>query len=360
MTQRFTASLSAFESPGPFQPSTSAHASPSSPASAGSGAFLVPKAVLPFVLPNLAHFDERVDLAVRRAIDVEGLQISTTKRWRVAYRSLLRYLRTTANPDRFLSGDARVQQVLLEGWIAWLRLQGRSRNAIATYWRGAAALAGRVAREEGLFNPFLLVAAPKENLPQPRYLTRGQAEGLLRYIQNTQWRSTLEARRNLCIFGLLLLAGLRRQEVLRLRVSDVHPLEHTLLIRAGKGRNGGRDRTAYTTPQLGTILESYLQARALAGRTHPELLTSLAADRALGLTALVRIFRAAGRALGYPLSPHMLRHTYATLLRQSGVPDRVAMDLLGHRSLVMLQRYSHVVDGEHAQEAARLELHVDL
>jgi integrase len=316
--------------------------------------------VLPFVLPNLEHLDERVDLTVRHAIDVEGLQLSTTKRWRVAYRSLLRFLRTTPNPDRFLSGDARVQQVLLEGWIAWLRIQGRSRNAIATYWRGAAALAGRIAREEGLFNPFLLVPAPKENLPQPRYLTRVQAEGLLRYIQNTQWRSGLEAQRNLCIFGLMMLAGLRRQEILRLTTSDVQLGERTLRIRAGKGRNGGRDRTAYMTPQLATILERYLRERMSAGRTHPELLTSLASDRALGLTPLVRIFRAASRALGYPLTPHMLRHTYATLLRQSGVADRVAMDLLGHRSLVMLQRYSHVIDGEHAQEAARLELHVDL
>ena len=360
MTQRFTASLSAFESPGLIQSSTSTNATPSSLASAGTGSFLVPKAVLPFVFPSLDHLDERVDLAVRRAIEVEGLQLSTTKRWRVAYRSLLRYLRTTPNPDRFLSGDARVQQVLLEGWIAWLRLQGRSRNAIATYWRGAAALAGRIAREEGLFNPFLLVAAPKENLPQPRYLTRVQAERLLRYIQNTQWRSELEAQRNLCVFGLMLLSGLRRQEVLRLRVSDVHPPERTLLIRAGKGRNGGRDRTAYMTPQLAIIIDAFLRARQRAGRTHPELLTSLASDTALGLTALVRIFRTASSALRYRLTPHMLRHTYATLLRQSGVPDRVAMDLLGHRSLVMLQRYSHVIDGEHADEAARLSLDVDL
>lgn len=356
MSQRFTSPASALGGSPGAHPTTTTNVAASLDRHPSIGAFLVPAAVLPFVLPTLAHLDERVDAVVQRAIHTEGLQSSTTKRWLVAYRSLCRYLRTTPTPDRFLSGDARVQQVLLEGWIGWLRDQSRSRNAIATYWRGAAALLGRIARDERLFNPFLLVPAPKENLPQPRYLTRGQAESLLRYLQNAQWRSPLEAARNLSIFALMMLAGLRRQEVLRLTTSDVQVAERTLRIRAGKGRNGGRDRTAYMTPQLATILEHYLRERMHAGRTHPELLTSLESDRALGLTSLVRIFRGASRALGYPLTPHMLRHTYATLLRQSGVPDRVAMDLLGHRSLVMLQRYSHVYDGEHVDAAARLEL----
>jgi integrase len=56
----------------------------------------------------------------------------------------------------------------------------------------------------------------------------------------------------------------------------------------------------------------------------------------------------------------MLRHTYATLLRTAGVPDRVAMDLMGHASLTMLKRYSHVYDGEHADAARKLQLDIDL
>jgi site-specific recombinase XerD len=52
----------------------------------------------------------------------------------------------------------------------------------------------------------------------------------------------------------------------------------------------------------------------------------------------------------------MLRHTYATILRQAGVPDRLSMDLLGHASLSMLQRYSHVESGEHRAAVERLVL----
>jgi site-specific recombinase XerD len=56
----------------------------------------------------------------------------------------------------------------------------------------------------------------------------------------------------------------------------------------------------------------------------------------------------------------MLRHSYATMLRQAGVSDRVAMELLGHRSLAVLQRYSAIFDGECAAEAGRLTLAVPL
>lgn len=321
-----------------------------------SGAFLVPQVVRPFAFPSFDHLDDQVQGVIHNAVQVEGLQASTPRRWLVAYRSFRRFLQTVHAPDRYLAGDTRVQQVLLEEWIAWLRESGCSRNAIATYWRGAAALLGRVARADQMFNPFLLLAAPKENLPVPRFLSRDRAEALLRILENAPYRSPLERSRNVCLIGLLMMAGLRRQEALRLRVSDVALSEGTLLIRLGKGRNGGRDRTAYMTPQLSLLVATYLRERLRAGRTHPELLTSVAGDRPFRETALRRLFLRLSTSLGCRVTPHMLRHTYATLLRQSGVPDRVAMDLLGHKSLAMLQRYSHVADGEHRAYAGLLTL----
>ncbi len=320
-----------------------------------------PGALLPFHLPSLDHFDGAVERISMSALQTEGLQPATTRRWLVAYRSFRRYLRSTPAPDRFLAGDVRIQRVILEGWIAWLRDSGRARNAIATYWRGLSAIFHRIGEIDGLVNPCWLVPSPpRENLPQPSYLTRERTEALFRYVQNAPWRSPLERWRNTCLFGLLSLAGLRRQETLNLLMDDVRPDEGTLRIRHGKGRNGGRDRTAYMTPQLRQVIECYLSERRHAGRSHPEFLTALYQNKGLGVMAVRRLFERTSRDLGTRLTPHMLRHTYATLLRQSGVPDRVAMDLLGHRSLAMLQRYSHVVDGEHLQEAARLALRIDL
>jgi integrase len=115
---------------------------------------------------------------------------------------------------------------------------------------------------------------------------------------------------------------------------------------------------SYMTPQLSDIVMAYVAERGHLGRSHPELLTFATRDRAFTVTAIRRLFRRWGVTLGFRVTPHMLRHTYALLLRQSGVPDRVSMDLLGHHSLSMLQRYSHVFDGEHQREAAKVILDV--
>ncbi len=104
----------------------------------------------------------------------------------------------------------------------------------------------------------------------------------------------------------------------------------------------------------------HARARRTRAVICPAYISSLAGDQGVAEVTIRRIFKVASRAVGMHVTPHMLRHTFATLLRQSGVPDRVAMDLLGHRDLAMLQRYSHVESGEHLREAARLKLDVEL
>lgn len=314
----------------------------------------------PFTLPSLDHLEWLVERVVSKALAVEGLRESTTDRWVIAYHAFRRYLTTLSRGDAFLAGDVRVQRRILEDWIAWMRASHLSRNSIATYWRGVGALLGRMGRDGGMLNPCLLVPAPKENLPHPSYLTRERAESLLRYLANRQGPSQLETRRDLCLVGLMVLAGLRRQETLNLLVGDVNVQDRTLHIRAGKGRHGGRDRTAYMTAQLQTLVRNYLATRLQHRRTHPELVTSVYGNRPMGLTALRRLFARASLALGARITPHQLRHSYATFLRQAGVADRVAMELLGHRSPAMLYRYSHVLDAEPAREAIRLRLEIDI
>jgi site-specific recombinase XerD len=58
------------------------------------------------------------------------------------------------------------------------------------------------------------------------------------------------------------------------------------------------------------------------------------------------------------VSPHVLRHTFCTLLSRAGVPDRLAKEAMGHADLRILQRYQHVYPGElaGAMEKLRIEL----
>lgn len=315
---------------------------------------------IPLQSPSLEAFDERVEHVIRDVGSVEGLQ-PTTQSWAArSYRSFRRFLKDTGKERAFLDGDVRAQVATLQRWVAWLREEGRARTAINSYWRGMASISRWIQRREGTLDPFVYVPMPGVGQLQPRCIPRAAAERLLAFTRNYPWHSGLERARSLAIVGLMLLAGLRRGEVLRLGFADVDLDAGTIRVLRAKGFHGGKDRTAYLPAQLREILAAYVMARHAARRTHPELLTSLRANQGISSSVLRNLFRTLSRESGIHVSPHMLRHTYATLLRQAGVPDRVLMELLGHASLAMTYRYAHVYAEEVRAEAQRLRIDVRL
>lgn len=317
---------------------------------------------VPLTAPSILDLDARVQATLGRAASVRGLT-PTTIRWaRQAYSSLRKFLGEGGAERAFLGGDVRRQVDVLQQWVGWMRTRGVHSVAVNSSWRGVASVFRWLAEEEGVVSPFMFVEAPRFARLTPAFLPRAQAEQLLTIVRNLQWPSPLARSRNVAIVGLMLLAGLRRSEVLRLAVADVDVATQRMTIREGKGMYGGRERTSWMAPQLAQILRAYLDERACAvpKRKHPQLITHLRRNTGIGFGATQYLFAELSRALGARVTPHMLRHTYATLLRQAGVPDRLAMELLGHTSLAMLQRYSHVEDGESARAATMLHLNVDL
>lgn len=315
---------------------------------------------LPFQYPSVGHFNAAAEKAIAATAAVEG-QSATTVGWlRACLHTFTSYLTTTRTDRAFLSGDVRRQAVVIEGWLAALRDRPLARTTIRTYWNGLHSICARLQRQEHVLNPFALFEPPKIGRIHPRLLTRKDAERLLLVTNNYRWRTQLQRSRNMAIVGLMLLAGLRRSEVLGLLVGDVEIDSGTIRVRKGKGRHGGKDRTAYAPAQLQEILRRYGEERHRARRTHPEFITSVLGDRTISVTGVKRLFELLSRVSGMRVSPHMLRHTYATLLRSAGVPDRVAMDLMGHGSLSMLKRYSHVFDEEYVTESHKLRLDVEL
>jgi integrase/recombinase XerD len=314
----------------------------------------------PLQFPSVDHFRQAAERAIAHAREVDGLQPATLRWAKRSYESFASFLIDTNLSRDFLSGEVERQLRVLAGWIAWQRQRGLSRTTINTTWRGLASVCRWLSRAEGTVNPFRYTKPPRPQNKQPRYLTKESAERVLTLTRNYQWNSDLVRSRNIVMIGLMLLAGLRIGELPRLECADVDPVNGTIRIRAGKGPDGGKDRTAYMPPQLQAMVGAYLDARKRAHRTHPEFLTDARRDRGISTQPIRHLCETISRAMRVPFSPHALRHTYATLLRKSGVPDRVAMELLGHTSLVMLQRYSHVFEGEHQQEAAKLHLDIRL
>jgi integrase len=315
--------------------------------------------VKPLQFPSLEHLDERVARAIHDARVVDGLAISTTRGYRWTYQRFRACLVATRSADRFIRGQLDEQVQILRLWIGWLRTCGANHTSVNSYWRGLHAILARVSREDRTVDPTAFVDAPRPGRPLPRFLTRQALEEVFMFVRNFQWPGgDFERDRDMALVALMALGGCRLGEVLRLEMSHVDLVERAIRVIASKGRNGGKSRTVYMPAALHAALSKYIQRRRARHAATGTVFLAVHGDRPLGATAVKRLCATITRHTGIKVAPHMFRHTCATLLRQDGVSDRLAMEQLGHTSLVALQRYSHVSNGELHREIQRVRVNV--
>jgi site-specific recombinase XerD len=138
-------------------------------------------------------------------------------------------------------------------------------------------------------------------------------------------------------------AGLRLNEVLQLKVSDIDSERMILRVDQGKGK---KDRNVMLSPALLETLRDYWKQ----SRPRVWLFPGKGTKRPLNATVIQRAFSQAKREarISKAVSFHSLRHSFATQLLESGVNVRTIQALLGHRSLGTTQRYTHVA-GDYLQ-----------
>ena len=194
---------------------------------------------------------------------------------------------------------------------------------------------GRVFR-----SPARDLTLPKVGRPVPRgVLTHDEVRRVLR-VPDTADRYGL---RNRAMVELLYGSGIRRNELVSLRVDDLDLAEELVTVRAGKG---GRGRVVPMGAAATHYLRRYLEeARPHLVRptTDAELFLSRLGRR-LSPDQLERVLKEIGRAAGLTrsLTPHGLRHTCGTHLLQGGADVRHIQELLGHKSLTSTQIYTHL------------------
>lgn len=325
--------------------------------SGGAGIPVASQILLPFQFPSLAHMDERVERAICGAEAVSGLSRKTVAGYRSGYRYFRSYLRSGGNEQRFLDGQLSEQRTVLEGWIASLRGSGVNHTTVNTYWRAVHASFARIAREDNVTDPTRYVETPRPGRSLPRFLTRTALEDVLRFVRNFQWPGgQFERARNIALVSVMALGGCRLGEVLRMQVEDVDCSEATIRIKHGKGVRGGKPRVVCMAPGLTAAMATYLDARADRKLATDRVFVSVVADVPVADVTIRRLCRRITEKTGIHVAPHLLRHTCATLMRQDGITDRLSMEQLGHASLSMLQRYSHVAPGERQQAIAHFAL----
>lgn len=146
--------------------------------------------------------------------------------------------------------------------------------------------------------------------------------------------------RNLALIDLLFATGMRVGEASALDINDFNVMESVFRI---KGK-GGRHRLAYIVDkETIRIQRSHLELRASFESESKALFINAARERlsTQGIANVITAFRQEA-GLERNITPHMLRHTVATLLLRSGVDIRVVQEFLGHASIATTQRYTHI------------------
>jgi site-specific recombinase XerD len=158
------------------------------------------------------------------------------------------------------------------------------------------------------------------------------------------------ALRDLALIDLLFATGIRVGEASGLDVRDFFERDAAFRVQ-GKG---GRDRLALIVDEETVrIQRAHLAARRSIRTDSPALFISASGERlsTQGMTNVIARLRRGARIKRH-VTPHMLRHTVATLLLRNGVDIRVVQEFLGHASIATTQRYTHVTK-EHMARVLR-------
>ena len=259
----------------------------------------------------------------------------------LAPNSILAYGRDLGRLAGFAEGRGgdplSLRQQDLSEFIGSLRAEGLSGRSVA---RSVHALRGfyRYAVREGRLrdDPMENLRAPRSFRPLPRYLTPAQVEALLAAPDT----STPLGLRDRAILEVLYATGLRASELIGLRPQDLD-LEVGILTCFGKG---SKERLVPFGSQAQSWVRRYLaEVRGRHPRPGPSLFLSQRGARLsrMGLWGIVRKHAVTAGVQGV-LTPHVLRHSFATHLLERGADLRALQAMLGHADISTTQVYTHI------------------
>ena len=206
-------------------------------------------------------------------------------------------------------------------------------------------------------DPTAVLEGPRRGRPLPKVLSTEEVERLLlagrRNLDDPDRALTVRwrAARMTCLLELLYATGLRVSELMALPRGAARAAARGVETLAVKGK-GGRERLVILSEPARRAVAAYGDAGRAAGRgaledASPWLFPSDSASGHMTRQAFARDLKDAALAAGLAparVSPHVLRHAFASHLLQNGADLRVVQELLGHADISTTQIYTHVLD----------------
>ena len=195
-------------------------------------------------------------------------------------------------------------------------------------------------------NPATIVQGPKIDTALPKIIAETEVEALLRaaadQVAAAEGKAVLRTLRMQCLVELLAVTGLRVSELVGLKYAAVMAERDFLLI---KGK-GGRERMVPVAARAQRVLQGYLQAlRAQPGAAPVWLFPSHGVTGALTRQHFALELKGLASFAGldaHKISPHVLRHAFASDLLAHGADLRAVQQMLGHADIATTQIYTHV------------------
>jgi len=210
----------------------------------------------------------------------------------------------------------------------------RGRAAVRAFFTWAQA-AGCIAD-----NPALGIHLQRAPRTPPAFLTDAEVRRLLKALTD---RTSALAQRDRVLIETFLATGIRLQELVSLDLADVDLEAKHLHVRRAKG---GQPQVKFLNTHLRGILRRYLQGRKRQGESCPALFLSQRGTRLSPRQVGYRFAHWLQQAgIEKAISPHGLRHTFATRLYSRTGDLLVVQRALGHRNIATTEIYTHLVDG---------------
>lgn len=189
-----------------------------------------------------------------------------------------------------------------------------------------------------------------EQIPFPRrprvlpvVLSPQEVAVFLDSVENVKYRT---------IFSTIYATGLRLSEAIHLRVNDIDSQRMVIRVQVGKGK---KDRYVMLSEKLLELLREYWREQRPCGEW---LFPGIKEGQPISRKAAGRYCRRVRRGLGFKkrVTPHLLRHCFATHLLEFGVDVRTIQILLGHASIRTTQRYTQISEKRMASLRSPLDL----
>jgi len=245
------------------------------------------------------------------------------------------------DPDLEAADLEQISTVMIRSYLGLLYKQKMSRATISRKLSSIRSLFNFLEKYGVISaNPAASVLTPKQEKTIPVYLT---VDDVFRLIESVS-TDTIAGKRNRAIIETLYSTGARVSELVGMNVEDIDFSRRMAMV-TGKG---SKQRVVFMGKHAVDAVRTYRESLCTMKKPPEDiwkgpLFLNLSGGR-LTERSVARIINEAAAAAGLatPVSPHALRHTFATHLLDAGLDLRVVQELLGHKQLSTTQKYTHV------------------